>query len=228
VFAFYIFAVGFVLIRCRKWFAERPLIMWPMVGVPVLLAVVSLLWKPVFLFRALIPSAGLFCIALGYALETASYRTKQIAVTALTAVMAVGCLSFPAHVRQDWPGVLQPMRDKMQPSDSVFFTSIDAAILLGYYMPGADIYLWQNAGDNNQRLLPQTETAMGFRLTDLATVCQNHSRVWYPEALAPLSEQTELDEAKQILSSYRILFHYTAQDQPEAGAHTEVYLLECT
>lgn len=144
-----------------RWFPLMAL----MIGVPLLVALVSALWYPIYLHRALLPCGLALVFFWAYALTHAPWR--QIARVALipVAVMVAVSMYNPtigrAHMRE--------MAQSCDGSDYVYATSIPAAMFASYYVT-APLRTWSDAGDLGYTLTPESKTEFGFINAETATL----------------------------------------------------------
>ncbi len=107
-------------------------------GAPALAALASVLWRPVYLPRAFIPSAFGVVILWGAALAALSKDNRRVAGLLVAAVMLAGLVSyyFPASSnRQDARAWLNEALADWQPGDVLYHTNITMAVLTHYYTP---------------------------------------------------------------------------------------------
>jgi hypothetical protein len=124
-------------------------------GVPVVLAIAAWLWAPVYLTRALLP-AGL-AAALLWALLLVELPLMRVAIPAAV-VLALFSFYQPNVSRFNMRAAVDVCAD----AAGVFVTSIPAAMFAGYYMPAAELRVWDGAGDLNQTLQREAKRAMGL------------------------------------------------------------------
>lgn len=126
------------------------------VGVPLLLALISWLWQPVFLMRALLPvGCGLAIVWVHTAAES---RLLQTVLTSCAVLGIVGIYDTPRAM--DYRAALATCSR----ADSVYYVDVPAAFIGTYHLPDMNYRLWLPANDLNQSLTPTGKAAFQFQL----------------------------------------------------------------
>lgn len=152
------------LFRLESLTRAAPLLLW-LVFPPLAAAIVSIVFKPLYLGRAMIAGACLLPVLWGLVFThriTKQQRQNLARVLAGALVLVVGWFVFPAGgQRLDVRGLLSPLN--LRPGDSVYHTEIGSYILLGHYSPDgvADI-IFPYASDLSQSLTQETKRLMRF------------------------------------------------------------------
>lgn len=124
-------------------------------GVPVLLALAAWLWAPVYLTRALLP------VGLGLALLWAMLLVhRPLSRLFIPAAIGLALVSFytPGLGRFNFRAAVDVCAD----AAGVYVTNLPAAMYASFYLPQAELRVWENAGDLNQTLQRDAQTAMGL------------------------------------------------------------------
>jgi hypothetical protein len=152
-------AVWFALVKFpnRAWIPLAALTF----GVPALIALVSALWYPVYLGRALLASG--MGLAIFWAFLLAHAPLRRVARVALAPALLMALISYynPDISRA-------PMRDFARECDgatAAYATSIPAAFFASYYID-APLYVWSEARDLGYTLDESSKSAFGFDLRD--------------------------------------------------------------
>ena len=124
-------------------------------GVPIALALVAWVWAPVYLTRALLP-AGLASAVL-WAMLLVELPIARLGIGAAI-VLALTTFYQGDHIRFNMRAAVDVCADAV----GVYATSIPAAMFAGYYLPDAELRVWNNAGDLNQTLQRDAKRAMGL------------------------------------------------------------------
>lgn len=125
-----------------------------LIGVPAILALLSIVWQPVYLSRALLPVGALLCLVMARAATTAGGSGLSARLLLIPALMLATTSSLSTDTgRVD----LSPLSDACNDLP-VFATSIPAAMIASYYV--GDAVLWDQASDLNQSLPPEARAAM--------------------------------------------------------------------
>lgn len=182
------------LIVARKWLRTPQglsviaLILFP----PLLGMLVSMVWRPVFLIRAFLPSVMLLMIVFAYALNNASLPNRRALRLAFAPVwiVAAACHFFPAFGRPNWVDFFSPVAAQWQEGDTLYFSSVAPVILTHYYLPDLPYAVAPDAGDLNQSLNPEAKAAFGF--PQIAFDDLKARRVWLIVSAATGNRSDEL------------------------------------
>jgi len=125
------------------------------IGVPALAAGTSVLWHPVYLDRAMLPSAMLLVPLWALAIRRVP-GTRLLALVGI-GVALVGFATYGDNrdVVQDWIGGCE--------ASNLYTTSVSTAIIALYYHPG-DVYLWYGADDLSQQLPHDVQRTLGINV----------------------------------------------------------------
>lgn len=161
IIAYVVLFAAIMLALFRRWSDQRVMYLWLIIfaGVPLAIYAVSVLVAPVFLSRALLPSASLLVIPLA-----AYFQRARLARNAFVAVMIV-----PVGI-----GVFTPARapistyfDNCNGADYTYVLSNSMAIQAAYYSP-APVVVFHGSDDLNQSLATNVKFAMGFNFVSWA------------------------------------------------------------
>lgn len=195
------------LIVARRWlFTRRGLIVLAVTfGAPMLLAVVSVVWRSVYLPRALLPSAMLIPLIWGWMLTHMSTPNRRAAQLVLVPVLVAGMAAHYLNYggRQDVRSWLTPVREQWRDGDVIWHSAIHTVISFSYYVPGKPYLLRPLVSDLNQTLSEPTKAAMGFpqaNFDDIASL--GYRRAWLLIYTNPMSSADEHVEIDRILSRY--------------------------
>lgn len=216
------------LIASRRWLFTRSglIVLGGALLMPLLALLVSLVWKPIYLHRALLPSAMLFVLFWAYALTHLKPSNRAIALAVAVPMLLVGAVAhyFPAQGgRGFFPDFVQPIREGWRDGDVIEYLAIDATILTHYYLPGYAYALFPEASDLNQSLTNETKDAMGMvqaRYEDLRA--KGYHRVWIVGGINPLTSQAELDELARLKAMGATLIKSEGTDYVRA----EIYRMD--
>lgn len=130
-------------------------------GVPGLIALVSALWYPIYLGRALL-ACGMG-LAIFWAFLVTHAPLRRVARVALAPALVMALISFynpdisRAHMRE--------MASVCDGATAAYATSIPAAFFASYYVD-APLYVWSQARDLGYTLDDSSKVAFGFDLRD--------------------------------------------------------------
>ncbi len=153
-----------VFVSARRWLKSRPgtVYLSLIVGVPLTLALVSLVWKPVYLTRALLPCGIGLVIVWAYALQCSPAQNLLRVISVGVVGVSLVCFYLPSSSRADLRGFLSYCSG----ASASYATSIPAAMFLGYYRPDVPLTVWSEANDLNQTLTPDAKAAFQFLSMD--------------------------------------------------------------
>jgi len=196
------------LVNARRWLIRREglLLLAVTIGAPTLMAVVSVLWRNVYLPRALLPSTMLLMILWAYPLNHLGKGNRQIAQAALVPMLVVGMVAhyFPAtNGRENLREWVAPVRAEFQSGDVIYHTAIHTAISFGYYLDGLPYALREYASDLNQTLTEETKAAMGFNIEPFEQLKEEgYRRAWLMVYTNPMSNADEFAFVERIVQRY--------------------------
>lgn len=173
-------------------------------GVPALVALVSAVWRPVYLDRALLSSALLVGVPLAHGVV----QRWGLRVMLPLILFGSGIGMYSTQTRT-------PFREHVAEckGDSIYVTSTAVAFLANYYRAERPVYVWRHANDLNQTLPDAAKDALGWQQrADVpdGTVCI----LWYRTDLSSAAEQRyiqHLGDSWRLVSA-KHLAHNTLGD----------------
>lgn len=195
VYAAALGATGVGLLVSRRWLRTRQgfLVLSTALGTPVLVALISFVWRSVYLPRAFLPSALLLMLFWAYALLHLGRQNRRVFSAILLPMLVVGILSHYFGVpRFDWRAWLRPVHEDWQEGDVVYHPALSTAITFAYYLDGKPYLLRSYSSDLNQALTDATRTAFGFKEGTFEDAAAQHERVWLLFYTNPMSHADEL------------------------------------
>jgi len=151
-------------IRARTpltWALYRVALLSVLIVPPILAALASALFQPVYLPRAFIPAIYLLPILwVAWLISRPGWVRGAAAAALIAAVMFV---YWPAQQSPDIRGLIK--KADIQPGDQVYHIEIASRILMGYYTPDADHWLYAYPSDLSQSLTAETRAVMGLAST---------------------------------------------------------------
>ena len=179
-----LFLLAVLLLRARKapsravWFL---FLAWA----PILLLFLVSLWQPLYLERALLPSALLYLVAVGWLLMDGGLpgllRLSMAALLLLTTVGTLGAhYTYVGFPRPPFPDAVEYLRTRMQPGDAIVHTNKLTYVPMEVYDPGlAGAFLADPPGSPQDTLALPTQEALGIHATDtITTAVGTARRVW--------------------------------------------------
>jgi uncharacterized membrane protein len=176
-----------------------------MLLVPLVLALVSLLWHNVYLHRALLPAAALLPL-----IWLSANRFQWIKVVALAALLLSSISYLSRETKHDIGSVLQ---QDCHDAASVYSTSTAAAFFAAYYLPDAEQYLWYDGDDLNQTLSPFAKIALGFMPTRVDALPRPRCLISFVTPLSRPEEQVYIRGAAYPTSGVQYNFTETLRLQ---------------
>lgn len=194
------------LIVCRSWFKtpQGLIILTACFGVPVLLALVSVVWRAVYLPRALLPSGVLLMLLWAYTLTHLSQQNRRVALALVIPMLAIGVVAhfFPAEARVDIRQWAQPILQNWRSDDVLYHLSIDSDITLSHYVR-YPAYLLPESNDLSQSLTDETKQAMGMQQVPFDGLrALGYKRAWLLYSNNPMSSLPEIQAFKDIQAHY--------------------------
>lgn len=192
----------------KAWAGHRTILVlaW---GPLVILAIISLVWRPVYLHRTLIGSSLFLYLLAAVALQRLAQvlaRPWWMVALALAPMLIIPTANYYLSpearrwdVRQDAAAVM------CEPGDVVYHVNLASLILFQYYLPGCDHWVWPAANDLSQSLTQRTKQAMGMQQADLTNIPHRRARLIWAET--PVMNESEPGAVAHILlnNNYRLV-----------------------
>lgn len=185
------------------------------VGPLLLSVIVSLIWRPVLLFRGLLGSVVPLVILITLALDQIKITYKKIyaftmvGVTLLAGVMGHYLYNVPNKgMTTTW---VNKMAAQVYQGDALLALNDNGVIAAMTYAPDLDLYKLTSCGQEAWgSLSPATRDAMGVKyrtpeqlLKGFAgpyNTVQPYTRLFFISTIAPISPQCEIDQANEIIN----------------------------
>jgi uncharacterized membrane protein len=175
-----------------------------MLSVPLAAAAISLLWDPIYLFRALIGMAPPMYLLIAWAL---TYRVgpwqRAWAAGMFLPLLIVGAINYyPATAAEKGQGrqLADFVAYRWHPGDVIYHVSVASMMSFRPYST-APAYLMAGIPGSMGGLTPQTRQAMGMQEVQLDQL--NWSRAWLVWAGGPLAVGEEDRAVHALLARYR-------------------------
>lgn len=180
-------------------------------GPALLLYLISLVWKPVLLDRALLPSGaaitGLWGVGLSMLPKWGKIRTAAVAVPMFLAVL-VTYYTDPIHQRQTSDPMVEIINAEWQPGDVVYHTHLTSLISFDWYMPDRPAYILPESGDLAQSLSEPTKQAMGISEREYLPQTlrfMGYRRLWLIYGSTVVSSELELKSQELFIDTYPVI-----------------------
>ena len=141
-------------------------------GAPLLAAVVSFVWRPVYLDRAFLPNALLLTLPWAYFLTKINLGDRRTALAVIVPALAVAVVTYFNPAKYYDYGAL--ISEGCQGTDMIFETKTAGRIISSYYSDLPQV-LWTKANDQTQTLTDDAKDALGWR--QVADISELHGSV---------------------------------------------------
>lgn len=160
---------------------RQPRPLWWLAFGPMALAVVaSLLWKPMYLFRGIVPSAPYLYALIAVPLARLDRRRVIYAATLLLPVLLAGWFGYVAdiiNIKSNTINYVDVVRQQWQPGDILYSTSDGSTITWLTYASDLPLYQMPEQGEHDRGALsPQTREAIGVQIMPLEDI--EYTRAW--------------------------------------------------
>ncbi|MBZ0295016.1 MAG: glycosyltransferase family 39 protein [Anaerolineae bacterium] len=159
-------------------------------GIPLILALIAALWKPLYLPRTLLPCVTAWVIAWAWVLVHSSFARRL-----MVALLAVGLWVFYGQSRPPFAANLSACEG----ADSAYFINTTTRIAADYYLPISNQLLWEDAYNYADGLSPEAVRGLGLAQGDISDL-EGDICVVYHEAI--LSTERERAELARVLALY--------------------------
>ncbi len=190
---------------------------------------VSKLWRPIILFRSLIPSSGFLYIVMAWAVHRIADRRKLAIVAAMVITvwaLALGNYYWNAEsTRRNVSAYCGSILENWQPGDIIFSANVSSYILFDYYLRPRPHAIHRQSNDLSQNLSDQTKAAMGFwQVDDPTTLAGQYKRMWLVYVEGPTTAMIERENRDRLLERYPVLLedHFIEEDMLDGV----IYLLD--
>ena len=191
----------------RVWIGTRRGWVWLAltVGLPLVIALISVLWRPVYLPRTLLPCVTALIVAWGYALLVSRFA-RALAVIVVCCALWV----FYGTTRPSLKGQFAACAG----ADAVYFVNTSVQIAADYYLDVRPQVLWAGAYNYADGLSPQAVQGLGFPQGELRDLTGDVCVVYHETIITAAHERGEHE---------RLLVQYGAALRPAAGGMLRIY-----
>ena len=184
-------------IVCRSWLRSRQgmVLIAMMIGAPLLAAVVSYLWQPVYLIRAFLPCVVGLIILWSYALTQAYAADRRVLWIWTAPTLLIALISLyvsPAGRLPIREGIVSVCRD----ADAIYNSSVHVHVITDYYSDLPQL-LWSEANDTNQHLTSDAKLAAQWKQ---GTIDQLAGTICVFDFDTLLSKDSERQHIAEIIS----------------------------
>lgn len=192
----------------RKWFLSKQglLVLSVAIVAPIAIALISISWRNIFVFRGLLPSTSLSFVFWAYTLSRANPLNWKLAGASLALVYGIGLYGHYNPVassgRHDLAAWVQPIRDDYKPTDIVFHIVPNSMIDYGFYLRDLHQAVWQSPGDIVS-VSDGCQDGFGWKRVDFESLTQlGYTRVWVIWGGNPFTRSDRLAELDRIRRLY--------------------------
>ena len=217
---------GVLLYTGWRVFRDRPkgweILVLLAFGPLVLSVFLSIVWKPVLLFRGLIGTAIPLIILVVKSLEGIRVSYKKVYAYLLIGVTllagTVGHYKYNAVNKGTTTTWVHDVVELFQEGDVILALNDNGIIAMSTYAPGYPLYKLEGCGEEAfGSLSPSTREAIGiqersmdqlipsYENAGIYEALQVYSRVFFISTIAPVSPQCEIDQANKIISGSNVL-----------------------
>lgn len=163
---------------------------------PGLIALVSVVWRNVYLDRALLPSMTGLIIAWAFFLAHTRPAIRLLTIAVLIPALLFALLGHydPLNTRLN---IRQLLQRGCQGTDVAYVTTLPAGFLASYYL--GSIVVWPQANDLNQSLPQSSKDALGWTV---ARFDELSGRICLVEAVNALNSRQERSYVASVLRRY--------------------------
>lgn len=204
--------VWWVVTRCTGQMATSVAITAALAfGPPLILVMISTIFRPMFLHRALLPTLPFLSIGTAAAIGMLPGDCRRIilVVVALSLILSVGIVQKREGEMARW--LADQVRDQCRAGATLWHANLASYIGLAYYLPDCRQAVWPDAGNLSQALTISTQRAMGITRAKAADIDGDILVIWIenpmttPEEISALEAALSLGQAELIVSEYHLL-----------------------
>lgn len=190
----------------RGWLLSRQgvMVLSVLLGGPVLLAGLSVVFRSVYVFRALLPSGFVLMLVWGYALTHLNLRVRKVALLVSMPMLLLSIFSYylPAKAnREDVVMWLEPLIEGWQDGDALWHTDAVTAVTYQTYLPGKPFFIRPAPGDVIH-ITDAVRDAFHLERRAFSSLQGQYQRVWVVMERTPYTPQAEIDALEGILADY--------------------------
>jgi hypothetical protein len=187
---------------------ERGIVPLALVLGPALgLALVSELWRPLYLERLFLVSLPFLTLLAASALRRLRPEHRSPILTVLLPVLAI-CLLFQSKGTAGYGALARDILEQYGDGDVIYHVNLASYIQLSTYLPEAEHVCWPDAGNLQQALTVETQAALGIRRAEAAQVWDRAGRllvVWIENPMTRAGEVRALEAALELGQARELL-----------------------
>lgn len=182
----------------RRWFYSHEGKIWLalVLGVPIIIAIISVLWRPLYVPRTFYPCMIALCIPWSWFLL--KYRLSQVIVFPALVMALVSFYGYgSANTRVPYGELL---KQHCAGATAIYYTSIPAAFVASANDPSLPGVAWPEADDDAGTFTPDDLPTYGFQTGDISLLSGH--KVCIMQIDQPLTKQKERDYVNTLLAIY--------------------------
>lgn len=205
--AFVLVVLGVWSARLLLRLAAFRLVLLLALGVPSIVALISFIWKPVYLQRPLLACSLLLFIPLAWVLDQHSERVLARASVSAWLLVALAVFYTTPNNRPDYRTAIV---EGCQGATAYYATSAVAAFLGSRYLEDLPVVVWPGSQDIGGTFPPEALANYGFTLGDIDQLAGQRVCVWMIRL--PQTTAAELALVDQLQARGAVLTHSTIVD----------------
>jgi hypothetical protein len=190
-----------LIVGWRGWLRSREGLLWLALvfGVPCIVAVLSEVWRPIYVWRHMFPSAFLLIIAWAYMLKHYTLAQRVFLPVLVLAVLNFATTGY-STMRQPYE---QWLLDYCPRSTSLYATSINSAFTVAQnsLLP---VLVWSGAQDNGRTVANNMLPLYNFERGEIGALTGYTCILWFDR---PEGWEAERDYIGDLLVNYRSTIH---------------------
>lgn len=182
----------------RRWFysCEGEIWLALVLGVPIIIAIISVLWRPLYVPRTFYPCMIALCIPWSWFLL--KYRLSQVIVFPALVMALVSFYGYgSANTRVPYGDLL---KQNCANATAIYYTSIPAAFVAAENDPALTGIAWPESADDAGTFTPDDLTVYGFQTGEISRL--QGQVVCIMQIDQPLTKQKERDYVNTLLAIY--------------------------
>lgn len=208
-----------------RWVRSQPengwLLLAVIIGAPILVLLVSALWRPVYVARGFLGSIHCLMLLWAYALSTLSRTNRTAFLAALLPMLGVGIYAhYVSPIDSDPRSGLASIYQEFQPGDVLYYSPLAPAIANTYVLPDKPFQVRPDSDDLILTLSAESKAAMGIPFASLGS--GDYRRAWLIFTRGNGTSQDEINFLDQV-TRYGVPKMIAANSY---GLSSEVWLID--
>lgn len=186
---------------------------------PAALYIIGLLWRPVLLDRAMLPSGAALTMLWGMGLTRLPSWGKKIYAAVAAPMLIMMLVTYyidPTSQRARVDPVIDLVKDNWQPGDAIYHVSLSSFIGYDYYLPDYPSFVLPETGDLGASLTETTKEGFGISQHELMigqVKALGYRRIWLFVANSPVSSSYEIETQHALMTDFRTIQSWQILDK---------------